>query len=91
MKENIFHQHVGGTRRKDIRYIRIEPAPEIRRLIVLIRQKNGLTNGEIARRLGVSGATLSMAAGGRAGTRLNRRGSSTTKEILNGLDKLLDE
>lgn len=91
MKENIFHQNVGGTRRKDRRYIGSPPAPDIRSLIVLIREKKGLTNGQIADQLGISEATLSMAAGGRAGTRLKRSGRSTTQEILNGLDKLLDE
>lgn len=91
MEERCFHESVGGTRRKDRRFIDKPPAPDIRLLIVSIRKEKGLTNEEIAERLGVSGSTLSRTAGGGAGTRLKRSGRSTTQEIVDGLRKLLGE
>lgn len=89
MKEYLFHQKVAGRLRGDLRFADTPPAFHIRSLIVELRQKHpGLKNKDIAAMIGVSSSTLSKAAGGRAGTKMNDNGQSTTKGILVNLIKL---
>jgi hypothetical protein len=65
-----YHLVFGGRLRRDLRFWDVEPAPTIRKRLVIYNQITGMDLRDIAKSFGISVTVLSMAAGGRAGKKM---------------------
>lgn len=83
-----YHEVFGGRLPRDLRFAEENNAPNIRGLAVDIKRLNGISLTDMAESLGVSGSTLSKAALGRAGVKVEEDGMSTTERVYNGLREL---
>lgn len=81
-----FHQVFGGRIRRDNRFTPDNPAPKIRTIMSWLKSRTNMTEKEMARLIGTSGSTISMAAGGRAGEKnIPGKKYSTTEMIYKRL------
>lgn len=90
-----FHEKAGGRKRYDLRFYGEPRAVETRELITRICQERHYADSltDLAGEIGVSGGTLSLAIGGRAGKKPNKEmdGLSSTEFIVSKLKKIVEE
>jgi len=86
-----FHQVMGGRIRRDNRYSNNEKAEQIREKLIILREK-GVYTPMLENELGVSGSTISLAAGGRSGDKIQARfgNLSSTDFILGKLTEMTE-